>query len=227
MHFVLAFLATIGFVTIKAGSMSKESARQLCEEMAFRYGSETQANLELAMDAARTIAHAFAGIKQAGNLPDRQTMDLILMQVLEQNPEFVGVWSCWEPNALDGKDQEFINAKGSDSSGRYVPYWNSGGGKINVEPLVDYETQGAGDYYLLALKSGKEQILEPYMYPIGGKDVLITSVVVPIIVDNKVLGVLIMTSHQFQKQNLLILVCLFKLVKHLPLGVSQYLFPKK
>ena len=186
---VLVFCAIISFVTIQASNMSKDSAEQLYEEMAFRCSAETKASLELAMDAARTIAHAFAGIKQADNTPDRRIMDLILMQVLEQNQGFVGVWSCWKPNALDGKDQEFVNTKGSDSSGRYVPYWNSGGGKINVEPLVDYETQGAGDYYLLAVKSGQEQILEPYMYPIGGKEVLITSVVVPIIVDNKVLGV--------------------------------------
>jgi methyl-accepting chemotaxis protein len=54
---------------------------------------------------------------------------------------------------------------------------------------LDYNTPGAGDYYLLAFKSGVEQIMEPYSYPIGGKEMMITSVVVPIKVGGKVLGV--------------------------------------
>nr|WP_246294009.1 methyl-accepting chemotaxis protein [Desulfobacter latus] len=113
----------------------------------------------------------------------------MLKQVLERNPGFVGVWSCWESNALDGKDSEYVDTPGSDSTGRYVSYWSRGNGKITVEPLIDYDTPGAGDYYLLALKSGNEQVLEPYLYSIGGEEMLITSLVVPIKVGGKVLGV--------------------------------------
>lgn len=185
---VIAFSSTIAFVTIKAGNMAKHSAEEICEEMAFRYGGMTKANIDTAMDAARNMAHAFEGLKEAGN-PQRHALDAVLKQVLERNPGFIGSWSCWEPNALDGKDNDFINTRGSDATGRYIPYWNRGSGQIDVEPLLDYQTEGAGDYYLLAQKSGKEHILEPYSYPIGGKDVLITSVVAPIIINGKVLGV--------------------------------------
>ena len=139
------------------------------------------------MDAARTLAQTFEGIKQSG-APDRKVMDSILKQILERNAGFIGVWTCWEPNALDGKDSAFASAPGHDNTGRYIPYWNRGSGKIMVEPLLSYETPGDGDYYLLAKKSGNETILEPYIYPIGGKQVLITSVVVPIKWGGKVIG---------------------------------------
>jgi len=55
--------------------------------------------------------------------------------------------------------------------------------------LVDYDTSGAGDYYQIPLKTGKESILDPYLYAIGGKDILMTSVTAPITKGGKTLGV--------------------------------------
>lgn len=41
-------------------------------------------------------------------------------------------------------------------------------GQLGLDALVDYETLGAGDYYLLARDSGKETVLEPYSYSVDG-----------------------------------------------------------
>ena len=68
---------------------------------------------------------------------------------------------------------------GSDASGRYVPYFNRGSGTIAVEPLVDYDKPGAGDYYQLPVKTGKPVLMEPYVYPVNGKDVLMTTLSLP------------------------------------------------
>ena len=46
--------------------------------------------------------------------------------------------------------------------------------------LVDYAKYGPGDYYLQAKVSGNEIILNPYSYEMGGKDILLTTVTVPI-----------------------------------------------
>jgi methyl-accepting chemotaxis protein len=184
----LGFGITVILGTTTARNSAKESAEQLSEEMAYRYGAIVQARLEIAMDAARTLAQTFEGIKQSGNI-QRPVLDEIQKQILAGNKEFIGVWTCWEPDVLDGKDAEFKDTKGHDSTGRYVPYWNRGTGQVAVEPLVDYDKDGPGDYYQLAKKSGNETILDPYLYKIGGKEVLITSLVVPIKVGGAVLGV--------------------------------------
>ena len=42
-----------------------------------------------------------------------------------------------------------MNGPSSDASGRYIPYWFRDGATISVTALVDYETPGTGDYYLL------------------------------------------------------------------------------
>lgn len=185
---LLAFGITISFVSVKAGRMTEQSGEDDAEEMAYRYGAKVQGDLGVAMDTARTIANTFEGMKKTGN-PDRKVMDGILKQVLENNPEFLGVWTCWEPDSLDGQDQKFVNTQGHDSTGRYVPYWNRGSGTIAIEPLLDYETADGSGYYVPVRKSGLETIMEPYRYKVGGKDILMTSVVVPIKLEGKVVGV--------------------------------------
>lgn len=180
---LFVFGGTITFVSIKSGNMAKESAEVLCQEMGSRYGAATQVNLEMAMDAARTLAHVFEGLKKEG-MPGRNVLDSVHKQVLSQNPGFVAVWSYWEPDALDGMDQKYANTPGSDNSGRYIPYWNRGNGQIGVEPLVDYESDFLQGY----LASGREEIMDPYLYPIGGKEVFVTTVMVPIRVGGKLVG---------------------------------------
>ena len=143
----------------------------------------------MGLDAARTLAQSFQGIKESGHILERSVLDKMQVGILEGNPSFLGVWTCWEPNMLDGLDEKFANTAGHDASGRYIPYWYRDGGSIAVDALVDYQTEGAGDYYLKPLRTGKEYILDPYFYSIAGKDVLITSVCVPIIHKGKAIGV--------------------------------------
>jgi len=185
----LAFAVTITFVAVKASNMAKTEAIDKAEQIAYRYSGVVKAELEVAMDAARTTAHLFEGVKNSTDAPKRSNLDTMLKQLLERNPDFIGVWTCWEPNALDGKDAEFANKEGHDSTGRFIPYWNRGAGKTVVEPLMDYDQPGAGDYYLLSQQTGNETILDPYMYVVGGKEMLITSVVAPIEHNGQVIGV--------------------------------------
>ena len=184
-----AFAITIAFVAVKSSNMAKNEAIDKTEQIAYRYSGVVKAELEVAMDAARTTAQVFEGIKNSVEVPQRQTLDGILKQLVERNPNFIGVWTCWEPNALDNKDAEFADKEGHDNTGRFIPYWNRGGGKIIVEPLAGYDQPGDGDYYLMSQRTGNETILDPYEYTIGGEKMLITSVVAPIKYNGTVVGV--------------------------------------
>lgn len=183
----IAFGITISFVAIKAKTMATDAAERLSEQMAYRYGSAVQTRFEVAMDATRTLAHTFQGIKTS-SMPDRAVMDEIQKQILAENPDFVAVWTYWEPDRLDGKDNAYANKNGHDGTGRYMPYWNRGAGSIQVEPLVDTPETGLQDAFRMVKKGGKEAILEPYEYPIGGKKVLVTSMIVPITINGEVVG---------------------------------------
>ncbi|MDO9235138.1 MAG: methyl-accepting chemotaxis protein [Aquabacterium sp.] len=183
-----AFAITIAVLTAQATALQRDVSFQYAEQLATSNARQVAARVDKAMDAARVVSQSLRGLKVAG-ATDRAAADSLLKGVLEGNPEFLGVWTCWEPNAFDGKDADFVGKPAHDATGRYVPYWNRGAGAAAVEPLTDYDKPGAGDYYQLAKNSGNETLLEPYMYKVAGKDVLMTTVVVPIKINGKFVGV--------------------------------------
>lgn len=181
---IFGFAATIATVTMQASSLQEETAYAMVDEMAMKHGQEVQAYLDGAMGVARQLASTLKAMHESQRA-DRTLADAILRQALLDDADYVGVWTAWEPNAFDGRDAEYINAQGHDDTGRYIPYWNRGSGRAGVVPLVDYDS---GDFYQLARRSRQETILEPYTYEIGGREIWVTSLVVPIISNGQVLG---------------------------------------
>ncbi|MBC3910289.1 methyl-accepting chemotaxis protein [Undibacterium umbellatum] len=173
------FTVTISLLTKQAGSMQQESAQQYARQLAINNAGKVADRINLALHAGRSLAFELAAMQASGKA-DRAQADLLLKSVLEGHPEFTGIGTIWEANAFDGKDSEYAGKEGHDATGRYLPYWNRGSGKTQVEALTDYEKESAGDYYLLAKKSGNEVLLEPYMYKIAGKDVFMTTVTIPV-----------------------------------------------
>jgi len=131
------------------------------------------------ISTASALAGTFAALRELG-IANRQLFDEILRETLACNPQYCGVWTVWEPNALDGRDREFANAPGHDGSGRYIPFWNRGGGRIHLEPNLGYDIPGIGDWYLLPRQRGAETVLDLYEFPFDGRPEFITSQVAPI-----------------------------------------------
>jgi len=136
---------------------------------------------------ARLLADTLAMLKRLG-VTDRPVFDGILRTTLESHPRYLGVWSVWEPNALDGRDRDFVNREGHDDTGRYIPFWNRGTGSIAVEPNVFYETPGVGEFYLRPRREGRETVIEPYDYPVAGARRFITTQVAPIFYEGGCVG---------------------------------------
>ncbi|TGK52426.1 methyl-accepting chemotaxis protein [Leptospira bouyouniensis] len=122
--------------------------------------------------------------------PPRDSMVSSLREILERNDNIFGIWLCYEPNAYEGRDAAFIGKPGHDKTGRFIPYLHHTlDGKINFEPLVDYDNpNGAGDFYLQVKKTNKAKVFGPYEYLAGGKKIQMISLVVPIYPKGKFLG---------------------------------------
>ncbi|MFZ2641153.1 MAG: methyl-accepting chemotaxis protein, partial [Verrucomicrobiia bacterium] len=188
----LCMFVTLGIVvaytSMTTRTIALDSAKQSVSSMAKENANEIVVVISGALDTARTLANALSTVKSARASMTRETVDAMLRMTLERNASFVAVYTIWEPNAFDGQDAKFVNSPGSDSTGRYIPYWcRNTESKIVVEPSVDYEDAtrnetGArkGDYYLLPREMKRECIIEPYIYPVQGKPTLMTSLVVPI-----------------------------------------------
>ena len=185
----LAVTATvIGFKSsATAEGATLDLARTSAREAAGALQSRVRANLSL----VTALAGAMNSTK-AANLPlQRPQIDEMVKSVLLSSPDFVGTAVTFEPDALDGKDADFAGkAPIYDATGRHMPYWTrKADGTLHVDPIVFDPAPGANDWYDIPKKTSKVHFTEPYIYPIEGKDVLMASLVAPILVEGKFQGV--------------------------------------
>ena len=169
------------------GDTVAEETRRFHVETAHLQASKVQARLDLASKVADGIVTSMVALRSS-DVTDRAAYEAVMREMLERNPNILGSWAGFEPNAIDGKDADFAGKDGYDATGRLVPYWNRGGGSIKREVLIDYDKEGAGDYYLLPKKLDRPMAIEPYIYPVAGKDVLMTSFNGPIKVNGAFIG---------------------------------------
>ena len=165
------------------------SRRQTTEQM----NSEAKAAAALVSDRIkpmmaipRTLRAALVEMRAQG-IANREVGNGLIKRMLQDNPDVLGLYTLWEPNAYDGRDADFVRKPGHDASGRFIPYFARSGSDIVLSPLEDYEGEGTGDYSALK-KSQKETLIEPYSYKVGDKNVLMASFAVPVIIDGKFVG---------------------------------------
>lgn len=186
---VLALFLSIGYIGYQARSSARAQAEEAALEVARHWAAVVQTEIQVAMDTARTLAQAIEGMKIRGE-PSRYMINGMLKHILEEYPNFVAVWACFEPNALDGRDQDFANAIGHDTTGRFIPYWNRLEGVTALAPLHAYNVEGRGEYYLRPLRTGKEVIFDPIAFEMGGIEQLKTILTVPVRYQGNVVGVI-------------------------------------
>ena len=139
------------------------------------------------------LAAVFSSLKALG-LTDRDFLNEIMRRVLLRNAGLLGVWSVWEPNALDDRDRFHAGAPGHDLSGRFVPFWHRYGGEIRLEASIDYDKPDS-EWYYTPTRRRAEVVIDPYEYPVAGKNLFITSTAAPIIHAGNCIGVVGFDVH--------------------------------
>ncbi|MEN8189554.1 MAG: methyl-accepting chemotaxis protein [Thermodesulfobacteriota bacterium] len=181
------FVSLVGMTAIVANQAFKsfdEEGTILVNSLAKEYSAEVGASLNQATSTSQRLAMMMGSLRVRG--VSREALDGVMRGVLERQDHFVSVWTCWEPNALDGRDADFVDAVGHDETGRFVADWNRRDGEIDVDPLQNYNS---GDFYLIPLKTGKPLVMEPYLVEYKGKKTLVTQSAAPIFYKGKVVGV--------------------------------------
>ncbi|MBK1717636.1 methyl-accepting chemotaxis protein [Thiocystis violacea] len=180
----LMFLLAFGAMATFTQNQARDQALAMVRDMGDTYANRIEAEFAHSYAVAESLALAVSAIHQ--RQPERAVASAINAAILEANPQLIGLGSYWEPNAFDGRDADFVSvAPENDQTGRYLPYWNRASGKVVVEPVTDYETS---DWYNVPKKTGRPWASEPYAFPIGGRPVMMVSLMVPILSEGRFQG---------------------------------------
>jgi diguanylate cyclase (GGDEF)-like protein len=184
---VFSFLAVAWMVSSRTIEMAKREAFDLAQETADKYRNEIRAELQGARITAETLATVFETLKEH-DLTDREMMNDILKNALAKKDYITAFCVAYDPDALDGKDRQFAGKKPEyDDTGRYAPYWNKLGSKLAVEPLYDIDV---ADWYLVPKNERHEYITDPYPYQVQGHEVMLASLVFPILHRDRFIGII-------------------------------------
>ena len=201
----LAIVAGFGvMIAVIAANVYQDAVTvgyQRAGEQADAYAKQVEDSFRLGYAIPKQLAATVQGMQGPG-LPDRKTIDGAVKRSLMSFPAGIGAWMLWEPNALDGKDDQFrLDWPIHDPTGRYTPYFTRSGGTVKQDIMIGdpemrkkfdefkehpqdykppYEEGGWGDFYVVPKQRNRDTITEPYPYDVQGKKVLESSLVVAI-----------------------------------------------
>lgn len=180
----------IGITGYSVKSNAGKQAEAIATTAAATYAGEVGAQFNNNMMIANILAQSLGSIV-TNQQTDRDKTNRFLKTIMEKNPELMGVWCAFEPNAFDGSDAAFANVGSyNDASGRYIPYWNKVGGEANLSYCVGQEVDNAlGTWYFEPKKNGVSFVTDPYEVEVNGVKSVLVSFSVPIMLEGKFAGV--------------------------------------
>ncbi len=176
---LLSNLSLVITTTTFSTDNARESTDELLETDAAKESANVQAIVVDAYRAAKTLASTVESMMQSG-VAERDAIAAIAIRTVKENPALIGSTVAFEPNA-NGDDAGFVGDAYSDEKGRFVPYFfRQSNGDIGIEKLIMTKEAGIDGWYTVPLEANKSIVTEPYIYPVEGVDVLMTTISVPI-----------------------------------------------
>ncbi len=187
--YVASLILVISVSYNTSATLLKDRIYREGDTLSVQYANEIDADLEVAMDSARTVAHVYEGLWSAG-LRDRLTFAEALKPVLARNPLFTATWTIWEIGAF-GDDPAKSLADLRTDSGRFVAAWIRGpDGKLAPSQVTDDNSSGA--FYVRPIAEGTDVVVEPYPFSYSGNkedEIPMTSLAVAVRSGDRILGV--------------------------------------
>ena len=200
---ILVFLILFSLIYFYSKKTSSENAEEILLAEALKTSEQVSNYFKTPLNITSAIAKSLLAYRDFSPSPQREFVFEVLDDVMNEEKDFYAVWSMWESNAFDGRDLNYARQY-NQKDGRYnVALYRKGdsvykqdhnAGTNNPEAyvsdgnLIDYE----GGFYLLPKYKKSQVITEPYYYSFTkdtANNVLMTSIVSPIIKDSVFLGV--------------------------------------
>jgi methyl-accepting chemotaxis protein len=183
---VVLFCAVAAVTYTSSSRALLDTSRQSMQNLATAEAREVSRRMGAPFDVQASLV---ATLQTQRESMSRSSASALIHRLLQDNDTWAGLCTLWEADAYDGDDAQFVAAQGHDQTGRFMSYWARVDGNLLEAPLEGYDVPGVGDWYITPMKLKRPYVTEPYIYEVGGKSLLMTTLITPIMQDGQPVGV--------------------------------------
>jgi len=188
----VAFAVGLVGVTVAGSTLMWQSSRDEAQASARgllrEYSNSIARDIVGAVAIAKTTATVAETLAQSAT-PDRHELGNAIIGIAEDNPTLLGVTLVFEPNALDGRDADFVGDPFSDLvGGRFATYaYRDDNHEVAIEKL-DMADSEVDVWYGTPTRAKRTIITPAYVDTIENVPTLITTIASPIEIKGQVVG---------------------------------------
>ncbi|MBY0121144.1 methyl-accepting chemotaxis protein [Bacillus sp. S/N-304-OC-R1] len=186
--FLLLFLLSSIVTNVKLYNKSIQDAELNANEHTLVYASEIALHFNETRETLTTSKYSLEALIREGTLTPQDAMNLI-KNVVAENKEIIGMGLILEKGVLS--DISSVDPMLVDKQQRFIPYMFKKGGDIGIQPILGYDSEENGQWYIVPKREKKMILTEPLEYKVGDQEISMTTMAVPLLSkDNQFLGVL-------------------------------------
>jgi methyl-accepting chemotaxis protein len=186
----LVIISTIStsIISSKIFDETENISKNYINEFGNKNALEIKSDMEKSVVLLKTFSASLETAIAENSMYDKQTLVKLMSSIIEKNPYIVGVWAYFKEDNFYPYNQNMANQYAHDKQGRFSPYIMKNGSDISL--MENYPVLPGQVWIDEPIKTKKEYITEPYKFEVDGKDVLNTTISLPLFKDKKIVGVI-------------------------------------
>ncbi len=168
-----------------------DNSTKLIEKSVDIFNAKTEDIFTKSYNSALTIQELVnEELKKPASKRNRETVVETISAAVKSN-KLDGLGVFFEPNAFDSNDKKFINDEtAGTSTGRFAIYAYNDGNKVVARPSESIEDDSKNSFYKNNIGINQITLTEPIEENIDGKKLLMVTYNIPIISNNKTVGLI-------------------------------------
>ena len=180
----ILIIVLFGLSVIIAALLSSRSLKKVTNEKLVLTAYENAYTLSNNIESSYSQTLGFAGsLRNISALPpafQRQAIDNALVGILQQNDKFTTAFAYFEQNTIADAQGKTYQETGRDIAYEAVVYPDEAKTGFVFEKHEDAFDNFDKEYYREIKSSGKPYVMEPYVYELQGKPIMMISVIAPV-----------------------------------------------
>ena len=190
--FVL-FALLMGMSVLSSFRAQSDLAQSELSAVGAETAGQVEAQLNDSFQSSKDLATWIVNATKPDSKIDitEQSLATIFYDVLKSRPAIFGIWLELLKSKMDAHSKlKLTRQKASKEYPRYIFYWTKNlKGEISDNASSDGDINADEGYFLAPMKAGHDVATDPYVYPVDGQNVLMTSLTKPVFLNGEFLGV--------------------------------------